>query len=357
MLDTSFKGRTARAKRREMFWNSVTKFVGCTAVVVIVAVVMTVVIKFMLASPPVDEAYVRSVTGQEEATTRWSGKVEQEKSLFDKVSEQRKTTIAAVEEVVTASRNLANESLATEPSHISNHVEPPKAVSVSDGIMDVEAKRAKISQTIEAFFAAPSVEGKLPYVRDPERVKPLMTSYYNREPMPSYKWRGLNWIVSVAEPGYRLGYAQALFEDATPSSLVIEEMPNSQFRIDWEGFVRYGEVAWKDFLRLRPAEPKLLRVIASRPTSPPGLSSDATASPEWLELRHPAESGTVLGYFDKNDPKLESVMEQMKVGKWKDVPLTLRLCYPSPPTALNQPNVRIAGVEGKGWLILNGTGS
>jgi hypothetical protein len=64
----------------------------------------------------------------------------------------------------------------------------------------------------------------------------------------------------------------------------------------------------------------------------------------------------VLGYFDKSDPKFGSLVEQMQLGKWKDVPLTLRLCYPMPPTPLGQPSVRIAGVEGKGWLILDGTG-
>ena len=45
-------------------------------------------------------------------------------------------------------------------------------------------------------------------------------------------------------------------------------------------------------------------------------------------------------------------MEQLELGKWKDVPVTLRLCFPSAPTKLEGLGVHIAGVEGKGWLIL-----
>jgi hypothetical protein len=233
-----------------------------------------------------------------------------------------------------------------------------KAEPTVSGIPDIEAKRGKIAQAIEAFFSAKDVDSKLPYVRNPEHVRPLMETFYAREPMPSYKWRGLGWSVSVAEPGYRLGYVQALFEDATPSSLVIEELPNGEFRIDWEGFVRYGELAWKDFLQLRPAEPKLLRVIASRPSSAPTNAPSLSAlRPEWLELRHPAESGVVLGYFEKGDPNLRSLEAQLQEGNWKDVPLTLRLCYPTPPSSINAASVKIAGVEGKGWLILKSKGS
>jgi hypothetical protein len=351
MLDSSLKGRSTRAKRREMFWNNISKIVGCSAVVIMVAVVMTIVIEKMLSPPHVDEAYIRTMTGHDAPPNKAKAKTKEEKWQIEPADEAKKVVLNSADgmaqkviEVETAAK-IAD--AAASPT--------PRALPVAVGIEEIDAKRGKITQTVEAFFDAKSVEAKLPYVRSPERVGPLMTAFYAREPMPSFKWRGLGWIVSVAERGYHLGYVQALFEDATASSLVIEEMPSGEFRVDWEGFVRYGELAWRDFLRLQPAEPKLLRVIASRPVSNPA-GSTAPGS-EWLELRHPAESGMVLGFFDKSDPKLGSLLEQMQIGKWKDVPLTLRLCYPTPPTASGQPSVRIAGVEGKGWLILDGSGS
>jgi hypothetical protein len=38
------------------------------------------------------------------------------------------------------------------------------------------------------------------------------------------EWKSLGWILPVEEPGYRLGYAQAVFANAEPVSLIIEEV-------------------------------------------------------------------------------------------------------------------------------------
>jgi hypothetical protein len=364
-----------------MFWNTVTKLVGCIAVMTIVAVVMVVIVENMMARPPVDEDYLRAAAGEDLPYARWSGDPRQEKSLFERAAEhlsarereERDKEIERLAEQKAAERlanleTLKNLPVGAMPLAANGSTAPGAgsggesstggvvAAAAPNGILDIESKRPKIAPAVEAFFAAKDVEAKLPYVRNPERVQPMMAAFYKREPMHSYKWRGLGWVVSVAEPGYRLGYVQALFEDATPSSLVIEELPNGEFRVDWEGFVRYGELAWKDFLQLRPVEPTLFRVIASRPSAVPVTGATPTTSPEWLELRHPAEQGVVLGYFDKADPNLQSLQKQLTDGNWKDVPLTLRLCYPAPPSLTTQPNVRIAGVEGKGWLILSTNG-
>lgn len=217
----------------------------------------------------------------------------------------------------------------------------------------MDGKRAAIAAAVEAFFKAQTIESKLERSRDPVRVKPLMVSYYAREPMPVWKWRGLGKLFRVEEPGYRFGFVQALFDDATPASVVIEETADGRFLVDWEGFVRYGELGWADFLRIRPVEPKLLRVIASKVAGSAGVADQASPTSQWLELRHPAETGSVLGCFNPTDPKYASLVEQLEQGKGKDVPLTLRLCFPTIPSRLDGIGVQIAGVEGKGWLILD----
>jgi hypothetical protein len=157
----------------------------------------------------------------------------------------------------------------------------------------------------------------------------------------------------VDEPGYRFGYVQAQFEDSAPASLIIEETADGEFLIDWECLVRYGEVSWSDFLRMKPVEPKLLRVIASRANGAPSLGVPAANASEWLELRYPGEPGAVLGCFDKTDPKYSTLVAQLEQGHWKDVPVTLRLCFPTTDARAPASGVRIASVEGKGWMILD----
>ena len=318
----------ARARRLETLWNRITLLIGCGAIVGIVAAVIVVISQQMVRTPVVDqEALARAV--DDLAARRYASQA-REPSLMDSTPKARPVDAASV-------------SLAAAMTPAS------AAAAAVAGIEGIEGKRDAISATLERFFGAATVDARIALVRDPERVRPLMLNYYSREPMPQPKWRGLGKAMRVDEPGYRFGYVQALFEDSTPATLIIEEMPDGRFLVDWECLVRYGEVSWADFLRIKPAEPKLLRVIASRADGTPA----AGAGPQWLELRHPGETGTVLGYFDKADPKFVTLVDQLEQGHWKDVPVTLRLCFPTADVQQQSAGVHIAGVEGKGWLILD----
>jgi hypothetical protein len=326
MADTSPHFKPTQNRRREAFWRGFSVFVGCTAVTVLIAALVFAVSQRLVRGPSSfeDEEYLQSRYSLQQGQGNWSQNTESAPALFGPST--------AASEAPTAAPT------ATEPR--------------MSGIADIEQKREKISALLSQYFSAMTVEERLLHVRDAERVEPLMRAYHEREPMPAYRLRDLGWLVRVDEPGYRFGYVQALFEDATPASLVVEELEDGRMVIDWECLVRYGELAWADFQRMRPAQPTLMRLIASRPAAT--LGATMAAQGEWLELRHPAESGTILGWFDKTDPKFAGLLEQLQTGNWKDVPVTLRVCFPEPPAATSRESVRIAGVEGKGWLILAG---
>ncbi len=335
MPEKSFSFMLARIRRQAALWRALGVFVGCSAVVMLIAALVFVVSQKILRGPVAfdDEDYIKSQYGAN-STISWSGETRSSPSLFGSEARHGQNEIA-----------LAS---------IAAKATPEVAVSLG-GIADIDSKRQKIATTVSKFFQAGTLDERLPLVRNANRVKPLMEAYYQREPLTSYKLRDLGWLVRVDEPGYRFGYVQALFEDATPSSLVIEETTDGQMLIDWECLVRYGELAWKDFLRLKPVKPTLMRLIASRPVSAPLSSNAASGAPrEWLELRHPAEAGTILGSFDSQDPRFAGLLDQLNQGKWKDVPVTLRLCFPEPPNPSSENKVQIADVEGKGWLILGG---
>ena len=354
MADLPGTGRGTRARKLEAFWNRITILVGCGAVVAIVASIILVVTKQVVKEPIVDEDYL---TRAESSRPTKLKAVEPEKSLMEKFSEQgpeRAKQAVTANEGPSVTTPPAPEVPTTAPSSPAlSIIDAVKAVPLVAGIENIEGKRDAISRALESYFNAKTIEEKLLLVRDPQRVKTLMQSYYSREPMPSAKFRGLGMTVRVDEPGYRFGYVQALFENSNAVSLIVEETGGGGFLIDWEHFVRYGELSWADFQRIKPVEPKLLRVLASKAAGTPSVTALAPASSQWLELRHPAETGTVLGYFDRNDPKYAPLVDQLEHGKWKDVPVTLRLCFPSSPTTLEGSGVRIAGVEGKAWLILD----
>lgn len=336
-----------RKRRTEEFLNSLAHLVGYTALVALVASIFYVVIHQMVKQSKSDEAYMEAVreSADAESSVNWSGVKESQPALMALKSRPASPADPArASEVV---KRLENETQLREDSTISS--QGPRIA----GVTNVEAKRPLIEQAVRKFFEAGSVSEKLAYVRDPGRVRPLMNDYYNRQPMPKTKWAGLGWTLPVDEPGYRLGYVQATFEGTPPASLVVEELENGSFVVDWESFVRYGELDWRDFLKLKPSQPKLFRVIASKADRPSSIIIDRAH--ETIEIKHPAEDGTVFATFDTSDPALAPLVEQLQSGKWKDVPVTLRLCYPG--ATGDSGAVRVAGVEGKGWLILQHTRS
>ena len=351
MLPSPEKAKIIRRKRTEKVLNSLSKLIGYSALVAIVAAVFYVVIEKMMQPSKIDQAYMESVYEEESARgARWSGIKESQPALF---SLRNNGAVLSPGQAKGAPASSAPKSELSERDEQRIALGLPKADPPVSGIVNVEAKRPLIEDTVRRFFEVGSVAEKLAFVRDPLRVRPLMNDYYNRRPMTKMKWQSLGWTLPVDEPGFRLGYVQAIFESGPTASLIVEEMENGSFAVDWESYVRYGELSWQDFLMIRPMQPKLFRIIASK--SDNGPASMVGVGREMIEIKHPEEEGVVYATLDKNDPNLAPMVQQLQQGKWKDVPLTLRLCYPG--TASDGKAVRIAGIEGKGWLILQPTRS
>lgn len=323
--------------------NAVATILGCMALVIMIATVVRVVMIKLWESARVNPEYVQSVYDNDR-DHHWSGNIKEQPSLLGDPSEIRPSASAVPREV------SANTPVRSQSSALK--LMAPSAPSPSS-IVDIESKRPQIEQTLRRFFAASTPDQQLAFVRDPQRVRPLMEHYYSSHPHTPHEWKALGWALTVEEAGYRLGYAQAVFANAEPVSLIIEEMADGTFRVDWESSVRYGEIDWEEFIKTQPSAPTLFRVIASKPQNIPPEA--APMGSELLEIKHPDDNDVVYAYFDRKDPKFTPLLQQLQTGNWKDVPLTLRLCFPGPVGSGK--NARIADVEGKGWLILHGTRS
>jgi len=340
--------RRSRTRRREAMVNAIATVLGCMALVVMIATVVRVVMVKLWESARVNPEYVQSVydSGMERG---WSGNTQGQTALLAEEGTKAAQSRAAVDVAPPSAESTApapKEALPRTP----DSVLPQGDTST---IQDIESKRQKIETTLRSFFVSTAIDKKLAFVRDPQRVRPLMENFYRDHPFELREWKNLGWILPVEEPGYRLGYAQVIFDNAEPVSLIIEEQADGSFCVDWESSVRYGEIGWDEFIRTQPATPKLLRVIASKPRHAP--SAEAPQGSEILEIKHPEKDDVIYAYFDRLDPKFQPLLQQLQTGNWKDVPLTLRLCYPGP--AGSGKSARIADVEGKGWLILQGTRS
>jgi hypothetical protein len=332
MTELPAKPRLSRQRRREALLNSIAKLIGCTALVVTVAVVFyVIVVQIDKEGPKIDPAYIEETlaTHQSRATS------------FSKYRNIRPASPRV--------ESLSADDQTSKTPSLTNALPGPQTIAaiVPRGIEDIEKKRALIESSIKKFFTSQTVVEKAACSRDSARVSKLMELYYQKNPLNSATWQKLGWVLPMDEIGHRFAYAQTLFSNADPICVIIEETAEGVILVDWESSVRYSELDWLEFQAKRPDHPTLFRVIASKPDQMPDHSQ---AGQEVIEIKHPAEQGTIYAYFNRDDPQFSSLVEQLKLGNWTNVPLTLRLCYPGPTS--NARAVRIAGVEGKGWLIL-----
>lgn len=288
--------RASRNRRRGETVNLMPRLAAAAAVVLVIAVLFNLAIHKLERSPPVQPEY----------------------------------------------QNLAQEAPASPPGPAEN---APLVPVSTQGIERLEEKRPAIETAVRGFFQATLLEEKLAHSRHPDRVRPFMQAYYDQDAPAARAVSGLGTCQSVAEKGQRLGYIEVLFTSGNPVRVIVEEDLDGRFRVDWESLVLYGEMEWETFLRQKPKEPTLLRVIATHLPAPAQGSNR-----EWLEITRPGQKKRLRAFFDRQDPKLKPLVEQLQLGSWKNVPLTLRLCYSE--SKLDADTARIVSSEGKGWLIL-----
>lgn len=112
---------------------------------------------------------------------------------------------------------------------------------------------------IRNYISAPNWRERLPFVRLPERVAPMMEQFYATNPDTPIKQTSMEmtWagyvrghfliVVTLADTNYREHY------------FTLERI-NDEYKIDWEVLVEYNPMSWKDFREQRPTEPVEFRV-------------------------------------------------------------------------------------------------
>lgn len=318
MIEESLRSKPSRSRRREAFRRRVTMAVGGAAIVILISALALVIHRQM-------------------------GKTSSKPDQVQNLGSQAKLAMgkrAGLEEIKDVSPLAGRNADALDSN------------STVSGIENMRLKRRRIADVAKSYFAAKTMEEKLKHVRDPDRVGPLMKKAYQRDALNPIHLRDLGWAVPIDEPGYRLGVVEALFEDAQPLQVVVEELESGQFRIDWESLVRHGDIAWMQFLSGKPTEPALLRLVATRLEPGHTVEDGNKDGGIWIELRHPSEAGALMGYLDGRAPHFAGLLEQLVAGNWKNVPVTLRLCFPEPASLRMGDRVQIVGVEGRGWLMI-----
>ena len=214
-----------------------------------------------------------------------------------------------------------------------------------------EERNLRAEATLGNFFGANKKELLIAYVRNPERVKPLMLDYYSREPFEKHEFLGLKSDLQAAESiGPDFYAAEADIGGPRSQTMILEDTPKG-FRVDWEYYVQYNPMNWSTFLKEAPAPAMDFRVYAN---IAPDYRHPFTDESRYLgvNLMTLNDTSEIMGYAERNS-ELGKRLEEFLKDKHEELCI-LRLQFPSGP---NPNTVYIRELVNPHWIITDETPS
>ncbi len=208
-------------------------------------------------------------------------------------------------------------------------------------------------QTIRDFFAAETIDGKLAFVRNPEEVRPMMETFYQR------RWgkllpktvRLFGDIVKVDLQGKEWSRVD-VWTDSTSRRAFLEpvEGEGGEFRMDWPSFVGFNATPIGDSLAKIPEEPVRYRVRVTTTDKQSGYFAEKKY--QGFVLNFPLEHMDILGYMDRGAKRFAR-LEKILDGQYQ-VPLILTVAWPKDRRKKDE--VEILDIVSEDWLLLSEKG-
>ncbi|HEY8991744.1 MAG TPA: hypothetical protein VIM46_07190 [Luteolibacter sp.] len=235
-------------------------------------------------------------------------------------------------------------------------VEATREVALAEVTKDEEATRqaeqllARIETAIRSYFAAKTIDEIVPWVRHPQRVRPLMEAWYRDHPLKPDPFRHMAEFLPQNFGGTGSFWtARVQLASGRFHAVYLEELPDGSVKIDWATCVGYQPMAWDDYAARRPAGDFDFRVTAQ----PDNLFSHEFADSErWLcfRLTAPNSEEFLYGYVERDRPLAQLLESHFRQNGGRPAQLILRL---NTPTGLNSPRgVRIEDLLSIRWIYL-----
>lgn len=186
-----------------------------------------------------------------------------------------------------------------------------------------------IEEAASGFYGANSIEELLEYVRQPERVRPLMEDYYaGRSPESARVLRINSMEPLTIENRAKFWLVEAEVSPPVASPILVEVDSVGGAKVDWETLVVYQPMDWDDFALDRPvAVPMDFRVYAE----PDHFYSHEFGDAELYvcyRLTTPGGDETLFGYVERGAELAERMRVLLAQNKGGAMPMILKLHVP-----------------------------
>ena len=224
-----------------------------------------------------------------------------------------------------------------------------------------KAEVEKVRDTLEelnscarGYLKEDTIKGKLAYVRHPKRVRPLMVQYYESHQMEAKQFQQFESYRAVKIDGSSFVFGRVVMADGSRQELLLEQLENGSFKVDWESDVCYLPMPWDDYISKRPTEPLVMRVHA-RPDNFYAYGFDEDRY-DCFQLTAQGSDDYLFGYTIKGSEASIALrgffMRTRKLAGDKAEPVTLLLRFPE--EGRSKKCVHIDRMMAPRWIFVHG---
>jgi len=199
-----------------------------------------------------------------------------------------------------------------------------------DKIADQQAEALvdEVERVVAGYLRAETVADLLRWVRQPERVEPLIASEWRERPRRALQFTGMTVFQPQDYGGKSFWVVRAEVRDGEPQTLLVEQTDTSGVKVDWETHLCYQPMAWDRFIGERPDD----RALEFRVRATPDMhhSHEFSDSARWICFRLTAKGAEdyLFGYALAGSPEAAFLSERCQATPGGLTSVILRLRVP-----------------------------
>jgi len=197
-------------------------------------------------------------------------------------------------------------------------------------------------------MGAATVEEALKWVYRAEELRPKIEAWYAAHPYEAPGFEGIadtDGATILASGKSTVMGLNVRTHDFETRQIAMVKTP-AGYRVDWESWVAWSEMSWKDFKKEKPSEAKLFRVVSN-----PAIYYNFEFKDEskWISFNLQSVNGddSLYGYAPVGSDLTARLRALDGVVRRK---VMLKLRFPENPSSDNQ--VLIEEIVGEGWFDL-----
>ncbi|GAA5496313.1 hypothetical protein Rhal01_02496 [Rubritalea halochordaticola] len=225
--------------------------------------------------------------------------------------------------------------------------------------LNAEEIVGEVERLTRGYVEAKSVDERAKYVRDSERVRPLMNSYYEDHPLETGRLKSIKKWLPVEMDHYSfLVITYELEGEKGSSQLLIGESEQGVMAVDWESKVSYQTADWDKFRKEKVAEPTMFRVYLELTELSPFYGFEFSDYKKYraYKVMLKDEEEYLWGYTELDSPVDQKLMQMAEselkaTGKMNKLPVIVKLRYLK--NSMSDRCVVIDELVGKNWVLTN----